>query len=453
MSGGCLVEFTLDLENLFEIGFGGWLRVLLRLCLDAIPTGFDGGGEMIVAARLMLLLVFLNPLRAWTDCASSECCSEDVVVATVPMSYDLPSSEHFELRARYINSHAVSTLIVIPGGPGGTAMQLKPDSLPSGFNLLLIDPRTRGCNSQNPSLAIKDLSTRTLALDIVELVKAIGLESVYVYGQSYGTQVATHLVPELEKVGVVVQAAVLDGVVGRLRDASIGYNEALTKLLDRLPQDISAEFASISPTQSLLGKSSRAWADFLLFWLNFGSVSYAGKSTRLLDELLIDGFRTPLGAQGLAAELEKGLHKRLAAKPSDDFYKSIVCRESLQELYDQDLANGKFVRAEGAEDSCQGYSLDRPFEPADYRMRTRLYYLQGADDPSTPSSDALYHFDSQVESDRTFIEFEAAGHAVSATAPKCVQRIWGLIQANLPIEAPSDCETNLTIHRQLKLVP
>jgi len=390
--------------------------------------------------RSLYLLFLLNigailPFQA----VRAGCLGSDIKMIVVPMDYERKDIGHFQWKVRLVDRDSPHTLVVIPGGPGGTSMQGHLSLYPSEFNLLLIDPRTIGCNNENPVSAAENISTLAQARDLASAVEQLHLKNYFIYGQSYGTQVATVATWLLERKGLPPDAIVLEGAVGTERSFLDGYNRVLTRLLSRLPNSVSDQIRSISEELPLLNFKAKPWAYLILQYLPAGAPDNTQAS--LLENLINNGLGAQangLGKAVLESELS-AMAKEADSKNDptlDRFFLDIACRESFPIIADDfTLSNGKITVRPGAHNRCSGYAFDRPYDPHQFQLHTPIWYLQGTEDPSTPLEDALYHFNGQVFTKRTFIEFLGGGHSVSATHQTCMKQVWknimgGITQTN-----------------------
>jgi hypothetical protein len=77
-------------------------------------------------------------------------------------------------------------------------------------------------------------------------------------------------------------------------------------------------------------------------------------------------------------------------------YQNIACREL----------------AAGPPQGCQGLILERPYDSANFQLKTPLFYFQGELDPSTFIKEARYHYDHQLHASKYFVTFKQGGHNV-----------------------------------------
>ena len=376
-------------------------------------------------------LVILNIQSAYAEeCDFSQ---PEFKTISVPVDYAKVGSPTFGLHVKVIERFlGAPYLVIIPGGPGGTSMRTNAVKYPSGFNLVLTDPRTIGCNSDNPKEAFASVSTETLALDIANSIAGIGIKDFVIYGQSYGTQVATVLTEMLEKRNLKPRALVLEGVVGGVEENFLtGYNAVLERLLLSLTPDIAESIRSINPGQKdQLGYPPKLWAVFFLQMLGIGKSD--PNAPPLLYKLLLEGFSRPSVVNGeiLLKYMLAGIEKdSKASNPEDDaFFLKIACTESYTNIPSDYLLSGGLILPDPhSKNKCQGYQRSHPYDPSNHRIYTPIWYFQGTEDPATPLEGAIYHFESQTFAERTFIKFIGAGHAATAAAPLCAQALWKMI--------------------------
>lgn len=379
--------------------------------------------------KIVLIILFLVNSSYADECKLSK---PELKSILIPIDYDDKSLGQFYYNVGVIDKYpGAPYLIVIPGGPGETSIKRNLTLLPTGFNLVLIDPRTLGCNSNNPIETFKSVSTETLANDILTTIESLGIKNFIVYGESYGTQVATVLVAKLERKKLLPKSMVLEGTVGNERSSLPGYNSVLNKMLTRLPTPVVSSIRSIRPNGAkLLGFSSRTWAYFFLQMLSIGKSD--PKNQPILEVLLSNGLDEPLNAQGVEVlkYLLYGVEKDIKndSFTEEAFYLKINCSESYSFLpSDYDFEAGFLVYHANSLNKCSGFKLNNPYDPSSYNIRTPIWYFQGTEDPNTPLEGALYHFNSQKFSNRIFIKFIGAGHAATVASPQCSKQLWEFI--------------------------
>jgi len=379
-------------------------------------------------SKIFFLIGLIQIQAVW----ASQACDvpqEELRRISLPVDYANKGNRFESLARVVIHNPDAPYLLVIPGGPGGKIMNSDLSRLPTQFNLLLVDPRTIGCNANNPPDAFNALSTDTLALDLREVLEQLDIKKFIIYGQSYGTQVATVLADRLNSTSRQPISVVLEGTVGNSDSFLPGYNNALKHLMARIPKLAADTIQSISPSNDLLGFDSKTWAEFFLQMLPMGAAFL--NMEPFLDKYLSEAFaeypnqRSIDTLKYLLADIKKDSG---TSNPTDPFFLKITCAESYEVIpSDFEMRNGEISVPANSTNKCTGYSLTEHYDPAKYKIHVPIWYLQGSEDPNTPIEGAIYHFKSQAPSERTFIEFIGGGHAVTAIDRQCTEAIWQLI--------------------------
>jgi pimeloyl-ACP methyl ester carboxylesterase len=225
---------------------------------------------------------------AWGECEDNPAPIECATV-TVPVDYDHPEGDTLEVAIVKVPatkpSERIGSLLVNPGGPGGSGIDLAtqnlwPTPVSQRFDIIGFDPRgvgqstpldchrtleqmysvdpaprtapavdklesvsktfVRGCDAKYGDL-LAHLGTRNVARDMDQIRKGLGEDKISYLGYSYGTsigQVYADLFP------THVRAMVLDGVVKLGQpgiEASAAQGVAFDQALDRFLDDCKAD--------------------------------------------------------------------------------------------------------------------------------------------------------------------------------------------------------------------
>lgn len=228
----------------------------------------------------------------WEDCDGEFQCSELVV----PLDYDDPDGETITLamarRPANNPDERIGTIMMNPGGPGGSAIELieymfLPGDLMDRFDLLGFDPRGVGrsspidCHSHlqdiydaDPTMedaadkehylkvsqafadeceetagdVLPHLGTANVARDMDQIRNALGEDQVNYVGYSYGTSIGqqyARLFPER------VRTMVLDGVVDQTQtglEGALGQAEGFDMALDAYMTHCNATDCGLEPS-------------------------------------------------------------------------------------------------------------------------------------------------------------------------------------------------------------
>lgn len=234
----------------------------------------------------------LSTTLDWEDCDGSFECSE----LTVPLDYDDPDGDTITVamtrRPANDPDQRLGTIIMNPGGPGGSAIEFVegmylPGDLMDRFDLLGFDPRGVGrsspidCHSHlqdiydaDPTMedaadeahylevsqafadeceekdgnVLPHLGTANVARDMDQIRAALGDEQVNYLGYSYGTSIGQQyalLFPER------VRTMVLDGVVDQTQtglEAAVGQAGGFDTALDAFTTQCDATDCGLEPS-------------------------------------------------------------------------------------------------------------------------------------------------------------------------------------------------------------
>ena len=236
----------------------------------------------------------------------------DATVKSVQAPIEKGSDQTFEFFYQKIIKHqdpSKPVFILIPGGPGSTSMTEPMDpnfanydvitgepiddtemywGLPQGSNMILTDPRSRGCNGNN-DLSPSTYKTDNIVSDLVTLIQKEQLNNYVIVGLSYGTVVATRLVYEIESRKMPgPKALLLTGVMGKSFEVDI-YGQAIGDVWKQFYAQLSKDIQKVLPPDIMAIKDSE---DFTFpfgletqTWINFiqSGLMY-GRSYLYMDE-------------------------------------------------------------------------------------------------------------------------------------------------------------------------
>jgi pimeloyl-ACP methyl ester carboxylesterase len=340
------------------------------------------------------------------------------------------------------SDHSAPTIIFIPGGPGQTSTDI-PLGVPSEMSLIRTDPRGVGCN-QSDALTDKDLTSEGIARDILAIVRDQHLTRYILHGVSFGTVVATMAAALANSENTPPpMAVVLEGTIGRAFHAG-EYDKAFITRWQRLRRQIPDRLrAELDRNELPLGVSSREMASWISALTIFAEMP-TGRDFGLFQLQRLDRVHEePDDADNLRRQIHN-----LTAKPNEGrmrLHKNITCHELVPDMrdvvYDFDLKNGELV--DSGLRLCDGVSLDRPFDSANYQISAPIYYFSGLEDPATPPFQARYHFENQkTVGQRTLVTIKDGGHqAFSNTLGDCTTPIWRAIASGNSDEFDSALQT------------
>lgn len=329
-----------------------------------------------------------------------------------------------------------TTIIYLPGGPGGGSIQMfdGSDFFPNNMNRILIDPRGTDCNFFDPKdFDFDSITSVQTAKDIVEVIKQEKLTDYILFGQSYGTLLGTvlaHLIHE-DRTSPQPKALILEGVIGHhyLNDGSEYYQnhvDIVNQLLNDNPK-IKKLFSD--PSTDVMGFNLDDWANYFITIPPTGINEKFGAWPLMVaaEPYLTSNSDIP---ESIASEMESYLEFEMGMQEVQsqiyahneglDFLGlTILCREISPEVpwvYDNIFfENGNLVldKTPSEQVSCGQIKMDRPFDSKNFPTAAPTVYIQGTHDAQTPLRWAKYHYSNSQSRLKKFIQVEGGGHSPS----------------------------------------
>jgi pimeloyl-ACP methyl ester carboxylesterase len=344
-------------------------------------------------------------------------------------------SETFDYHYKLVmRDPSLPTLVMLPGGPGDLSIPWALDAatldslLPKTYNLILTDPRGIGCNPV-PTPPVDFFTTDNLASDVLAIIAARGLTDYYLFGWSYGTQLATVVASAAESRGMAPRGLVLEGTVGRYFDDATmpiygGFEREWMRVKAALSPAVAARFES---PMLPLGLSGAQWAAFI----NDNTLLAIPGQPGLVDRLTGVGSADPAVLAALEKDVRATADGFLGTPPElKELYPSIVCGElATSDNTDMALVGGVMVGHQDP-DFCRDRPLARPFDSARYPVRAPIIYVQGDQDPATTLENARYHFDHQVEGPKHLVTVPGGSHYPFGAMADCFAAFWDGVRTN-----------------------
>lgn len=386
----------------------------------------------------------LEPKSKLTDTGNSGCNKSNIFSVDAPIASREPEAGTFKYYYQHIKKAPDSspTIVFIPGGPGGTAIDQLPENpffdftqmllgLPKSYNAILTDPRTAGCNRNSQTLPKESFTTENVANDIASVINHLQLENYVLAGHSYGTVVATHL-GKMAEDGIIPRprSIVLSGTPGRYfvnheETVRPAYYKIWANLRSHLPQTLQDQFPKNNDWSDyydkwnqplLLGQTAAAWFGFIFSNLQEGGVYLNGKlSYPFLDKLALINSSDAASQGSLKSEVAAHEPSEASANSSatklKPFHDAIWCTE-LEEFQSDEC-------------KAQNLSFSNPYDSKSFQMgQTPLIYLHGEFDPAVPIELAYYHYINQTGDKKYFLVAKDGGHSNTAAISDCRDSFW-----------------------------
>jgi proline iminopeptidase len=319
------------------------------------------------------------------------------------------------------------SFIFVDGGPGQNTHTYK-DILENEFNEIHFDQRGVGCSAPATWEEYSDqalYSSLYTANDIDEVRKVYGLETVSVYGVSYGTIPATIYANKFEK---RTNSLVLEGVLGRVENlARHTYSvEKFNLIIDSLSPVQRQAFDKI-----MSGSGSEKEMFVLMYFL--GTAGYQDGGYRNVRDNYFSKLFPASG--GTDPEVFNRAYKNILKyeNPYDtpqhpgSVDDNVLTRFYCKELggFSKDKFNLNYNKIRGFfeeaarnkttwADDCakQGITKDmeKPYDEREFPTSVPVYYLQGSHDGATIADGALNHWKHVPQAESYFLLSLKGGH-------------------------------------------
>ena len=350
-----------------------------------------------------------------------------------------------------ITDASLPTIVYLTGGPGGSQIG---NIYEFHYNYIEIDPRGLGCNFGSKSdFDLDALTSWQTAMDVVEVIRAVGLKDYVIYGVSYGTLLGTVLAHELEQAQGLTppKAVVLDGVLGHSIRSYVDYYDAhiaqWTKLTSAEPT-IKSMFSSVSLP---LSASAQVWGSYLI---GIGEQYEQARSDLLALESELPAF-TASGTIGPTVKKFQDLFQDIGSRAYEaryNDYQLVFTSVGCQEIFTSWKNSAFQVNPDSSitiipdanapqDDQCAGIQFSHPYDSAAYQVSAPIYYFQGDVDPSTPLALAQYHADHQSHSAaKRFTLVKDGGHDIMGDGylEACMNGVWSAIMSQGALDSVID---------------
>lgn len=319
------------------------------------------------------------------------------------------------------------TVVALPGGPGSSNIARLKDIrpfVPETYNLLLIDARGTGCNS-DANLSGNDFSSYNHAYDVFQVISTLQkrgqMDKFILLGQSYGTVTATILSSILPN-SMKPEAVVLEGTLGRAYKRGerwAGYVSRWNQVLKSNPTLIEGAKRPDGKDQleKLLTAIRTKPKNTFDQWVT-GSYTSNYSPTELELSVASNGTITPNLTDTPKAE---GFADVINCKEIHGFQDSIEIDEK-----------GRLQITKDSENTCGNIdSLTNRYDSRDYQITAPIYYIQGGEDPATPIKFMEYHRENQ-RTGGTAIILDDHAHDIFGDMSlwNCLPALWEKILSN-----------------------
>jgi len=326
---------------------------------------------------------------------------------------------------------SLPTVIFFPGGPG--AFSIGSHLSLGKVNVVKIDPRGTGCNFDNGQLfSSEEVSTNNAAADITAIIKQEKLSRVILYGQSYGTVLATVAAYELEKQNYHPELVVLEGVVGKAWDNWDvylgGFVNSGNSFLNQNPN--LKNLFKVEPLPLSLPSDFWAWR------ISMSGNNWLSEVNELTTIANPDSTDFDTTKRDVLFNFEYFKNSRsvdLKQNPSFFVTQSVLCSELSKTYYSTwpiGMSDAQLILDHESLlksfDYCESKFKFSPYDSHKFNLNTPVVYFQGETDPQTPLGGAMYHLDGQANTrNKYFYKIRLGSHSpLQADLTDCAPQIW-----------------------------
>ncbi|MEZ0391731.1 MAG: alpha/beta fold hydrolase [Pseudobdellovibrionaceae bacterium] len=332
------------------------------------------------------------------------------------------------------------TVVYIPGGPGGSSTQINMSeayNIPKNFGVIQTDPLFVGVNQNKDMNSFRNTThSEQVAKDIELALKSVGASDVIVFGVSYGTVPGTILASQLSQQGKAPRAVILDGTAGKsLTNAQAiqGFAKEWSLLTAKVDSGVVAAFNQLIKRMIQRHQITAEEMGTILQLTMMQRKDSRGESLwEPLLQLAVDNPKQLI-------QILLRLKSKVTAPDSPDrmwFHGIIGCRELFPES-NAETENFSFdgkLSATPLIHDCAKYAKPEEihlYDSKNYQISAPVIYLQGENDPATPTWQAQYHASNQKNMNRRLLIVPNGGHGMlNSDLKNCSENFFLALQQN-----------------------
>lgn len=408
-------------------------------------------------SRACLLLPLV--CASWTFAVAGdlpvECRSKTIESIFVPASPTNPLPVTLRFDERIVNPDW-PTVLFVPSGPGNRAI-IPPSAslsfeqqyfLPSNVNVIILEYRGAGCNSdaravlRDAEYSLVQAADDFLAV-IGHLKRQHQLERYFLFGVGAGSAVARIMASRAQSAGVAQpQSVVYSAPVGRAWKRNIPFKATVIEQFELLKKELPSPALEVltkglrpdvleKQNSPLKGFSKATWGNFFfsLIWPGWKHPTADKRIHPVLE--FLEAVRTD-DKEALRGYLDQ---LRAAERSSKTFGKidnpmlrNALCRELLQTDDEQLLFHAGKLRHGAMGKYCAGIRMSHPYDAADWPIGVNQYVLQGARDPLMPKYQLDHLLDNSPGVETSVLIGTESGHGMTVfSLESCRESIWRLV--------------------------
>ncbi len=315
---------------------------------------------------------------------------------------------------------AKPTVLFFQGGPGGSGRNDDQIEILSGWNVIYMDYRGDGFSypEKSSQLAVTYyFRSNYIVRDAKAIVDALGLHRISIYGESYGTILATMYASSYpnDVQGVILEGTVFDGA--NLWNAKSTL-DIIQRYFDALPINLKDKIISYSR----LSGANPAWFSRLV-----QQSMYVNNFENSATEQLTDLFSQ--GEDEILALISQDQDKAMISADTDEFsahfFAHIACKE-LNAIGEYSTFNmvfdstGHLVRSrnEYFKQACDSLGItandQNTYLASRFPIGLPVTYIQGENDGATAAPGAIAHYGSVPQGHAQLFLVKDGGHVAGS---------------------------------------
>jgi pimeloyl-ACP methyl ester carboxylesterase len=313
-------------------------------------------------------------------------------------------------RLEALTQPKAGTVVYLCGGPA-TCVDRDHQNVPLNFEIVTFDYLGLGENTLGPAQP-ELLSLESQATAVQKIVEAFHLDRYIIYGQSFGTVVATMAASQIGKSKSTPQpqSVILEGVSTARRLWNLnGYQTTADRTWSLLTTQEKAEFQKkLAETKKKLAPRDAPYLEVILtqkLW--HGPVQTAQALKDWMSLALKERLKQ---VHEMVPELKK---PELRYDAYTRMYNASACQAMPGKIRKKPMRffNNLIRSPYGNRDFCECRTIARNYDPKNFQIRAPILYINGEYDPATPMSMANYHYQSQKTSAaKTLVSVKDGGH-------------------------------------------
>ncbi len=302
------------------------------------------------------------------------------------------------------------TVLFLCGGPGVPCTGMRPQSVPSDFDVVTLDYLGLGQNKLHNKPKLMAIESQGSV--VAELARNLNEPNLIIYVESFGTTVGTVAASEISNANpkgtkTQLKGIILEGVVGPNSGMSYsdGYVDASKTAWDLLTPAEQTNFKKkyFEAIKGLTPEQKQNVDSTIVMNIQSGTDS-------------VVQFLKTIEPSFIRFTASSNAYTNFITKPEvREIFRSAGCQLNLH-----DSKNGERQKifgdtvavvtiADGLEQVCRCKTVERSYNPNSHQITAPIIYINGGQDPATPLAGAKAHMNGQTKSDFKILISKAQG--------------------------------------------